>query len=59
VLIPEQELDIRREYFNTQSSPLGQVSEEALMRTEMEREAAQTLLRRTIFSLREKQQKPP
>lgn len=59
VLIPEQELDIRREYFNTQSSPLGQVSEESLMRTEMERDAAQTLLRRTIFSLREKQQNPP
>jgi LPS-assembly lipoprotein len=51
VLVPQQELEIRRDYFNDQSSPLGQGEEEALMRQEMEKEAAQTLLRRVVFSL--------
>lgn len=51
VLVPEQEMEIRRDYFNDQSSPLGQGEEEALMRQEMEKEAAQTLLRRVVFLL--------
>jgi LPS-assembly lipoprotein len=54
ILIPEQELNIRREYFNTQASPLGQGLEEVQLRQEMEQEAAQTLLRRVVFSLRDK-----
>lgn len=52
VLIPEQELDVRREYFNTQGSPLGQGYEEVQMREEMEKEAARTLLRQVVFNLR-------
>ncbi len=58
ILIPEKELLVRREYFNTQGSPLGQGLEEAQMRTEMEKEAAQTLLRQVVFSLREKMAAP-
>lgn len=52
VLIPQQEMIVRRDYFNNQVSPLGQGEEEAQMRQEMEKEAAQTLLRRVVFSLR-------
>lgn len=51
VLVPLQELEIRRDYFNDQSSPLGQGEEESLMRTEMEKEAAQVLLRRVVYTL--------
>jgi LPS-assembly lipoprotein len=51
VLVPQQELEVRRDYFNDQSSPLGQGEEEALMRQEMEKEAAQTLLRRVVYTL--------
>ena len=51
-LVPEQELIIRRDYFNQQVSPLGQGDEEAMLRKEMEREAAQVLLRRIVFSLK-------
>lgn len=50
-LIPEQELIIRRDYFNQQLSPLGQGEEEAMLRAEMEKEAAETLLRRVVYSL--------
>jgi LPS-assembly lipoprotein len=57
VLIPERELEVRREYFNTQGSPLGQGLEEAQMRTEMEKEASQTLLRQVIIGLRERPSK--
>ncbi|RQW77954.1 MAG: hypothetical protein EHM62_07960 [Methylococcus sp.] len=58
VLIPEKELEIRREYFNTQGSPLGQGLEETQLRAEMEKEASQTLLRQVVFSLRDKAGKP-
>lgn len=54
VLIPSQEMEVRRDYFNNQFFPLGQAEEEALMRQEMEQEAAQTLLRRVVFALRQK-----
>lgn len=55
ILLPDQELEIRRDYFNTQISPLGQGEEEAQMRVEMEQEAAQTLLRRVVFVLNKKE----
>lgn len=51
VLLPFQELEIRRDYFNDQTSPLGQGEEEAQMRLEMQKEAAQILLRRVVYSL--------
>lgn len=58
VLIPEKELEVRREYFNTQVSPLGQGLEEAQLRAEMEKEAAQTLLRQILYTLRDRPAKP-
>jgi LPS-assembly lipoprotein len=57
VLIPEKELEVRREYFNTQGSPLGQGLEEAQMRLEMEKDASQTLLRQIVIGLRERSAK--
>lgn len=54
ILVPQQEMEVRRDYFNDQSSPLGQGEEEALMRVEMEKEAAQTLLRRVVYTLNRK-----
>jgi outer membrane lipopolysaccharide assembly protein LptE/RlpB len=58
ILIPEKELMVRREYFNTQGSPLGQGLEEVQIRSEMEMEAAQTLLRQVVFTLRDKPAHP-
>lgn len=57
-LTPERELNVHREYFNTQSLPLGQGLEEAQMRIEMEKEASQTLLRQVFIALRDKPPKP-
>jgi LPS-assembly lipoprotein len=54
ILLPSQELEIRRDYFNDQSSPLGQGEEEAQMRLEMQREAAQALFRRVVYTLNKK-----
>jgi len=45
------ELMIRREYFNTQASPLSQGLEEQQYRTEMETEASLTLLRQVTLIL--------
>lgn len=50
-IVPEQDLIIRRDYFNQQISPLGQGDEEAMIRKEMETDAASTLLRRVVYSL--------
>lgn len=58
ILVPSQELDIRRDYFNDQSSPLGQGEEEASMRVEMQHEAAQALFRRVVYMLNRKPAKP-
>jgi LPS-assembly lipoprotein len=59
VLVPQQEMEVRRDYFNDQISPLGQGEEEALLRQEMEKEAAQTLLRRVVFTLGKLPSAPP
>lgn len=58
ILIPERELEVRREYFNTQGSPLGQGLEEAQLRIEMEKEASQTLLRQVMIGLHGKPDQP-
>lgn len=52
ILLPNQEIEIRRDYFNDQTSPLSQAAEENLIRQEMQREAAQLLLRRIVYGLR-------
>jgi LPS-assembly lipoprotein len=51
ILLPRQEIEIKRDYFNDQTSPLGQAAEESLMRQEMQKEAAQLLLRRVVYGL--------
>ena len=51
VLSKPRELAIRREYFNTQASPLGQGLEEQQYRTEMENEASLTLMRQVTLIL--------
>ncbi len=51
VISTPRELAIRREYFNTQASPLGQSLEEQQYRTEMESEASLTLLRQVTLIL--------
>ena len=55
VLVPEREISIRREYFNTQTEPLSQSMEEGLIRSEMEKEASLVLLRQTIRIIQEQQ----
>ncbi len=52
VLLPRQEIEIRRDYYNDQTSPLSQTAEEDLIRQEMQQEAAQLLLRRIVYGLR-------
>ncbi len=51
VLLPRQEIETKRDYFNDQTLPLGQAEEEGLIRQELEKEAAQAVLRRAIFAL--------
>lgn len=46
VLMPREELEVSRQYFVDIRFPLGQGEQETLMRMEMEREAAQTAMRR-------------
>ena len=46
VLVPVQTLELRRDYVFDENDVLGKGSEEELVRREMEREVAQSLLRR-------------
>lgn len=46
VILPREELEVSRQYYVDIRFPLGQGEQETLMRTEMEREAAQTVMRR-------------
>lgn len=63
VLQPRKEFEIKRDYFNDQSLPLAQLYEETKIREEVEKEAAQSLLRRVVNVLRntpeDKLQPPP
>lgn len=52
VLQPTKEFDIKRNYFNDQTLPLAQLAEESLIRQELEKEAAQMLLRRVVIQLK-------
>lgn len=51
VLSQAKELAVRREYFNTQASPLGQGAEEQQYRAEMESEASLNLMRQVTLIL--------
>lgn len=57
VILPAQELEVQREYFNNQLSPIGQGEEESQLRSEMEREAAESLIRRVLIELRRSPEK--
>jgi LPS-assembly lipoprotein len=51
VLLPRQEIELKRDYFNDQTSPLSQTFEEVQIQQEMQREAAQLLFRRVTYGL--------
>ena len=51
IISKANELMVRREYFNTQASPLGQGIEEQTYRAEMEGEAATILLRQVLLAI--------
>ena len=53
LLQPRKEFEIKRDYFNDQTLPLAQLAEENLIREEIEKEAAQSLLRRVVNVLRQ------
>ncbi len=53
VLQPRKEFEVKRDYYNDQTLPLAQLSEEGQIRTELENEAAQSLLRRVVNQLRQ------
>ncbi|MDD2767195.1 MAG: hypothetical protein PHT19_00585 [Methylococcus sp.] len=51
IIIPPQDVEVMREYFNNQLQPIGQGEEELLLRSEMEREVAESLIRRVLIEL--------
>ncbi len=51
-VLPQQEIEIKRDYYNDQRLIIAQGEEEALIRAEMRREAAQAVLRRLIYALK-------
>ncbi|MDD5037498.1 MAG: LPS assembly lipoprotein LptE [Methylococcaceae bacterium] len=53
VLQPTKEMEVKRDYFNDQSLPLAQLTEEALIRQEIEKELAQMLFRRASYVLKQ------
>jgi LPS-assembly lipoprotein len=46
VLMPRQEIQVIRDYFNVQEQVIGKANEEAIIREEMYKEAVQTIVRR-------------
>ena len=59
VVQPRKEFEAKREYFNDQTLPLAQLAEEGQIREELEKEAAQTLLRRVVNALKQVPEGPP
>jgi len=51
IISPRQEIELHRDYYNDQSQPIAQDEEEGMIRAEMQKEIAQTLLRRVIYAL--------
>ncbi|QSA98652.1 LPS assembly lipoprotein LptE [Methylococcus sp. EFPC2] len=52
VILSRQEIEVKRDYFNDQTIPLAQTAEEGVMRAEMQKEAAEALLRRAAFAIK-------
>ncbi len=59
VIEPRKEFEIKRDYFNDQTLPLAQLAEEGQIREEIEKEAAQTLLRRVVLKIKAAPENPP
>lgn len=57
-VLPRQSIQVIRDYFNPQINVIGKSEEEGVIRTEMYREAARTLLRRTEIALRRNDEPP-
>ena len=51
IVLPRQSIQVIRDYFNPQINVIGKSEEEDVIRDEMYREAARTLLRRTEIAL--------
>jgi LPS-assembly lipoprotein len=51
VIGPRQEIELHRDYYNDQSLPLSKDEEENMIRADMLKEIAQTLVRRTVYAL--------
>lgn len=58
-ILPEKEVVIRREYYNTQTVPLAQGYEEQTIRAEMQVEAAAVVLRQSLIRIEEYRKNPP
>lgn len=52
VIVPLQEIEIQRDYFNDQLAAIGKSEEEGLMYKEMAQEVAEGLFRRLSYALR-------
>lgn len=52
IVLPRQELEVKRDYFNDQSLPLAQGEEESLIKQELEKEATTALLRRAGYAIK-------
>ncbi len=52
VVLPRQSIRVIRDYFNPQINVIGKSEEEGVIRNEMYKEAARTLLRRSEIALR-------
>ncbi|WP_228124831.1 LPS-assembly lipoprotein LptE [Candidatus Methylospira mobilis] len=58
ILVPQRDLEVVRDYYNSQTSPLSQAQEEGVIQQEMRVEAAQLLIRQTINALDRKKSQP-
>ncbi len=54
IIQPRKEFEVKRDYFNDQTLPLAQIAEEAQINVALSQEAANSLLRRVVNSLRKK-----
>jgi len=51
ILVPQRDLEVVRDYYNSQTMPMAQAQEESVIQQEMRMEAAQSLIRQTINAL--------
>ena len=58
IIQPRKEFEVKRDYYNDQSLPLAQTAEEAQINEALGQEAANSLIRRVVNSLRKKPDEP-